>query len=128
MPSVPVPDEDREKAIETVYEIVALSNWGQVVEAIDALIELGWAPRPAQSGDHAALIAEARATKWTVLNGEEQPLEIRLAEALESKEAEFVDRRIVEAQALMDARHLVIGTPGFDALTARAAELRKAGR
>ena len=30
----------------------------------------------------------------------------------------------VKAEALMDARHLVIGTPGFDLLTARAAELR----
>jgi hypothetical protein len=34
--------------------------------------------------------------------------------------------RDVQAEALLAARHLVIGTPGFDALTARAAELRKA--
>lgn len=30
----------------------------------------------------------------------------------------------VKADTLMDARHLVIGTPGFQALTDRAAEIR----
>lgn len=31
----------------------------------------------------------------------------------------------IAAQALIDARHLVIGTPGFAALTARAKEIRE---
>ena len=189
--SVPVPDEDREKAIYSMLcadSALAEHTPSGVGAVLDALIALGWAPRPVPSGaafpamqakggafyrpdapvpsgDHAALIATAaeldalplhtvirgryRDIAWIVISEDVYGLELRyrstegdelytskamvsggpflrLADALEAKEAEFVDRRIVEAQALMDARHLVIGTPGFDALTARSEELRKA--